>query len=84
MVMIASRKNPYIIGRPVSESDRFFDRENLFRFLTDSLPQAQVILLHGQRRIGKSSVLTQSRASWRRALRICRAFARRQKPKSLS
>ncbi|MBE9031531.1 AAA family ATPase [filamentous cyanobacterium LEGE 11480] len=59
MVMIASRKNPYIIGRPVSESDRFFDRENLFGFLTDTLPQAQVILLHGQRRIGKSSVLTQ-------------------------
>jgi tetratricopeptide (TPR) repeat protein len=60
MVMIASRKNPYIIGRPVSEAERFFDRENLFRFLSDSLAQrAQVILLHGQRRIGKSSVLAQ-------------------------
>lgn len=57
--MIASRKNPYIIGRPVSEADCFFDRENLFRFLSDSLPQAQVILLHGQRRIGKSSILAQ-------------------------
>jgi tetratricopeptide (TPR) repeat protein len=60
MVMIASRKNPYIIGRPVSEAECFFDRENLFRFLSDSLAQrAQVILLHGQRRIGKSSVLAQ-------------------------
>jgi tetratricopeptide (TPR) repeat protein len=60
MVMIASRNNPYIIGRPVSEAERFFDRENLFRFLSDSLAQrAQVILLHGQRRIGKSSVLAQ-------------------------
>lgn len=59
MVMIASCKNPYIIGRPVSETELFFDRENLFQFLSDSLPQAQVILLHGQRRIGKSSVLTQ-------------------------
>jgi tetratricopeptide (TPR) repeat protein len=59
MVMTAIRKNPYIIGRPVSEAELFFDRENLFSFLADSLPQAQVILLHGQRRIGKSSVLTQ-------------------------
>lgn len=60
MVMIASRKNPYIIGRPVSEAELFFDRENLFRFLSDNLAQqAQVILLHGQRRIGKSSVLAQ-------------------------
>jgi tetratricopeptide (TPR) repeat protein len=59
MVMTATRKNPYIIGRPVSETELFFDRENLFSFLADSLPQAQVILLHGQRRIGKSSVLTQ-------------------------
>jgi tetratricopeptide (TPR) repeat protein len=60
MVMIASRKNPYIIGRPVSEAELFFDRENLFRFLIDNLAQqAQVILLHGQRRIGKSSVLAQ-------------------------
>jgi tetratricopeptide (TPR) repeat protein len=59
MVMSAIRRNPYIIGRPVSEAELFFDRESLFRFLSDSLPQAQVILLHGQRRIGKSSVLTQ-------------------------
>ncbi len=59
MVVIASRNNPYIIGRPVSEAERFFDRENLFDFLRDSLPQAQVILLHGQRRIGKSSVIAQ-------------------------
>jgi tetratricopeptide (TPR) repeat protein len=60
MVMVASRRNPYIIGRPVSEPSAFFDRETLFQFVVDNLEQnAQVLLLHGQRRIGKSSILTQ-------------------------
>lgn len=60
MIMVASRRNPYIIGRPVNEPDRFFDREPLLEFIADSLSQkAPVILLHGQRRIGKSSVLAQ-------------------------
>jgi len=54
------RRNPYIIGRPITEKERFFGRESLFHFLEDSLIQGeQVILLHGQRRIGKSSVLSQ-------------------------
>lgn len=54
------RKNPYIIGRPITESDLFFGRDTLFQFVADNLVQgAQVILLHGQRRIGKSSVLAQ-------------------------
>ncbi|NJM47453.1 MAG: AAA family ATPase [Alkalinema sp. RU_4_3] len=60
MIMVASRRNPYIIGRPVSEPSAFFDRETLFQFVVDNLEQnAQVLLLHGQRRIGKSSILTQ-------------------------
>lgn len=54
------RRNPYIIGRPITEPERFFGRERLFEFITDNLLQgSQVILLHGQRRIGKSSVLAQ-------------------------
>lgn len=54
------RKNPYIIGRPIVEPEMFFGRETLFEFIEDNLLQgAQVILLHGQRRIGKSSVLAQ-------------------------
>ncbi|BAU09736.1 hypothetical protein LEP3755_02110 [Leptolyngbya sp. NIES-3755] len=57
---IEQRRNPYIIGRPITEPDRFFGRDRLFEFITDSLLQgSQVILLHGQRRIGKSSVLAQ-------------------------
>lgn len=51
--------NPYIIGRPIRNLDRlFFGREDLFSLIADSLLQnAQLILLYGQRRIGKSSVL---------------------------
>lgn len=58
----AQRNNPYIIGRPIKEreEDRFFGRESLFLFIEDNLKQnVRVILLHGQRRIGKSSVLKQ-------------------------
>ncbi|MER3432484.1 MAG: hypothetical protein C4288_03405 [Leptolyngbya sp. ERB_1_1] len=58
--LIEQRRNPYIIGRPITEPDRFFGRDRLFEFIADNLLQgAQVILLHGQRRIGKSSVLAQ-------------------------
>ena len=54
------RRNPYIIGRPITEPGSFFGRESLFQFVADSLDKgSQVILLHGQRRIGKSSVLAQ-------------------------
>ncbi|GCL38798.1 extracellular ligand-binding receptor [Sphaerospermopsis reniformis] len=50
--------NPYIIGRPIREPKNFFGREYLFSLIADSLPQnAKLILLYGQRRIGKSSVL---------------------------
>ncbi|MBE9009789.1 AAA family ATPase [Pseudanabaenaceae cyanobacterium LEGE 13415] len=57
---IEQRRNPYIIGRPITEPERFFGRDRLFEFITDNLLQgSQVILLHGQRRIGKSSVLAQ-------------------------
>ncbi len=60
MVMMTIRKNPYIIGRPVNEPDRFFNREDLLEFVAVNLNQgARAIILHGQRRIGKSSVLAQ-------------------------
>ncbi|WP_138502303.1 ATP-binding protein [Nostoc sp. PA-18-2419] len=55
-------RNPYIIGRPIREGERskFFGRENLLNFIQDNLSQGvKTILLHGQRRIGKTSVLIQ-------------------------
>ena len=52
--------NPYIVGDPISKPERFFGREDLFGQINDSLQgNVQIILLHGQRRIGKSSVLKQ-------------------------
>jgi len=52
--------NPYIVGRPIYDQESFFGRRKLFRFIEDNLKQnTQVVLLHGQRRIGKSSVLMQ-------------------------
>ncbi len=50
--------NPYIIGTPILNINQLFGREKLLRTIEDSLQQnTKFILLHGQRRIGKSSVL---------------------------
>ncbi|WP_017318195.1 ABC transporter substrate-binding protein [Mastigocladopsis repens] len=58
MTYSTTRRNPYIIGRPIDEPELIFGREALFAFIEDNLRQnIKVILLHGQRRIGKSSVL---------------------------
>jgi len=60
MVETRPSRNPYIIGSPIDKKEEFFGRESLFRFIEDNLYQGvKVILLHGQRRVGKSSVLRQ-------------------------
>ncbi|MFN7854877.1 ATP-binding protein [Anabaena sp. AL09] len=52
--------NRYIIGRPITEPDKFFGRQDLFQFIYDNLNNNEtIILLFGQRRIGKTSVLKQ-------------------------
>jgi ABC-type branched-subunit amino acid transport system substrate-binding protein len=52
--------NPYIIGTPIRDPERFFGHEDLFGNINDNLKgNVQLILLYGQRRIGKSSVLKQ-------------------------
>jgi ABC-type branched-subunit amino acid transport system substrate-binding protein len=56
--MIKPQRNPYIIGRPIDEREFFVGRESLFHFIEDNLRHGeQIILLHGQRRIGKSSII---------------------------
>ncbi|MEH2364557.1 ABC transporter substrate-binding protein [Nostoc sp.] len=56
--MADSKRNPYIIGPPIENKDQLFGRAILLRTIADSLQQnAKFILLHGQRRVGKSSVL---------------------------
>jgi Leucine-rich repeat (LRR) protein len=52
--------NPYILGRPINEEEKFFGRNKQLKFVRDNLEkQSKIILLHGQRRIGKTSVLYQ-------------------------
>ncbi|NEO66392.1 MAG: ATP-binding protein, partial [Moorea sp. SIO4G2] len=52
--------NPYIIGRPIDDKDLelFWGRRSVFRFIEDKLRnKTKVIIVYGQRRIGKSSLL---------------------------
>jgi len=54
--------NPYIAGAPVLESSMFFGREDIFGWIERSLSGKYVdhiLVIHGQRRVGKTSVLKQ-------------------------
>ncbi|MEH2364558.1 MAG: hypothetical protein V7K58_33670, partial [Nostoc sp.] len=58
MIPLQSQRNPYIIGRPVGEPNLFFGRQEQLTFIEENLKLGEkVILLHGQRRIGMSSLL---------------------------
>lgn len=52
-------RNPYIAGNPISDQDRFIGRSDILRETIRVLrnPSTNAIVLHGQRRIGKTSVL---------------------------
>lgn len=55
-------RNPYIAGPPVRSEAMFFGREDIFTFIAESLAgrhQDNILILHGQRRTGKSSILCQ-------------------------
>ncbi|HEY1410464.1 MAG TPA: two-component regulator propeller domain-containing protein [Promineifilum sp.] len=54
--------NPYIAGNPVTGEEMFFGRQDVFNFIRQSLigqHRDQVIVLYGQRRTGKTSILYQ-------------------------
>src|SRR5713226_6617012 len=56
--------NPYIAGSPVTGSEMFFGRVDVFMFVRQSVVgkhRDNVIVLYGQRRTGKTSVLYQMR-----------------------
>ncbi len=50
--------NPYISGEPVREPDMFFGREELLQRIFNALHQNS-IMIHGERRMGKTSLLYQ-------------------------
>ena len=54
--------NPYIAGNPVTGTEMFFGRQDVFEFIAEALTgrhRDNVIVLYGQRRTGKTSVLYQ-------------------------
>jgi tetratricopeptide (TPR) repeat protein/photosystem II stability/assembly factor-like uncharacterized protein len=55
------RLNPYFAGPPATQPDTFFGRQDVLRFVDETLasPMHNVIVFHGQRRIGKTSILHQ-------------------------
>lgn len=50
--------NPYISGEPVRREDMFFGREELLQRIVDTLHNNS-IMIHGERRIGKTTLLYQ-------------------------
>ena len=60
-------RNPYVIGVPLTDAAAFYGRQDFFQFIRDVLDaeQQNVIVLYGQRRIGKTSVLHRA-AQWLR------------------
>ncbi len=57
-IAFVNRYNPYIAGAPVHHEKMFFGREALLRRVINSLHNNS-LLLHGPRRIGKTSLLHQ-------------------------
>lgn len=54
--------NPYIIGQPVKDPKLFFGRDEILQDILNRLQSSSeqnMLLIHGQRRIGKSSLLYQ-------------------------
>ena len=54
--------NPYIAGAPVTEQRMFFGREDIFQWIENSIAGQyadHILVIHGQRRVGKTSVLKQ-------------------------
>lgn len=60
--MVEELVNPYIAGAPVTEARMFFGREDVFQWIETSLSGRyadHILVIHGQRRVGKTSVLKQ-------------------------
>jgi hypothetical protein len=56
--LLVKFKNPYIVGTPVLKPEMCFGRDPLFKRILSVLHQNS-LLLHGERRIGKTTVLRQ-------------------------
>jgi AAA+ ATPase superfamily predicted ATPase len=55
-------RNPYVAGSPIRGQEMFFGRDNVFEWLREHLIgqfQDNAIVLYGERRTGKTSILYQ-------------------------
>jgi HEAT repeat protein len=55
-------RSPYVVGMPVKTSDMFFGRQDVFDWVRENITnqhQMQALVLYGERRMGKTSVLYQ-------------------------
>ena len=55
---IRRRFNPYIVGGPIRDPEKFFGRQSLIHFILDGIHNNNFIV-YGERRIGKTSLLFQ-------------------------
>ena len=59
---MAKHINPYVAGAPVTDQRMFFGREDVFTWIEQNIGgqfSENMLVLHGQRRVGKTSVLKQ-------------------------
>lgn len=59
---MSDRVNPYIAGAPVTDPTMFFGREDVFTWIEQNIAgryAENALVTHGQRRVGKTSVLKQ-------------------------
>ncbi|MFX0197865.1 MAG: hypothetical protein ACFFCW_17220 [Candidatus Hodarchaeota archaeon] len=56
MIKIKDIPNPYVFGPPIEDRSKFYGREEFLRKIEDALARSSVIV-KGERRIGKTSVL---------------------------
>ncbi len=68
--------NPYVAGNAVGGSPAFIGRSDILQHVYDILksPQHNAILLHGQRRIGKTSILGELETQLQQAGFFCPVF----------
>jgi hypothetical protein len=55
-------RSPYVMGPPVKGSQMFYGRQDVFEWIKENISgtyQQNILILHGERRMGKTSVLYQ-------------------------
>ncbi|MDE5107889.1 MAG: ATP-binding protein, partial [Trichodesmium sp. St17_bin3_1_1] len=53
-------RNPYLFGKPIYKIENLFGRDEIFQRIKDNIikDNIKITLLHVQRRIGKTSLIT--------------------------